>query len=290
MNAPATKTSPPEAQESHLSHATGASAGEKLIAPEEDPVWSQLQLEARRTAEREPVLGSLLKVSVLNRPNLEEALAFRLPRKLGHHSVSAEYLQDLFREAFEAEPALGQQVRRDILAVKERDPACRGFLCPFLYFKGFQSLTAYRVAHFLWRHKRGELALYLQSLISEVFSVDIHPAARLGSGILFDHATSIVIGETALVDDDVSMLHEVTLGGTGKEKGDRHPKVRRGVLIGAGAKILGNVEIGECAKVGAGSVVLSDVAPHTTVAGVPAKIVGHTHEESPAHDMCHQVS
>jgi serine O-acetyltransferase len=173
--------------------------------------------------------------------------------------------------------------------VCDRDAACNKYSTPLLYFKGYQAIQAYRVAHYYWKRDRHDLALFLQSRISEVFGVDIHPAARIGRGILLDHATSVVIGETAVVEDNVSMLHEVTLGGTGKETGDRHPKVRQGVLIAAGAKILGNVEIGEGAKVGCGAVVLENVAPHTTVVGVPARPVGITLSHSPALDMDHRI-
>jgi len=256
---------------------------------ETDPVWEQLLKEATVAARNEPVLSGLLHESIIHCKSLEESLGYRISRKLGHDAVSEPYLHDLFIEAFNENPNIGQQARADIIAIDQRDPASRGFLSPVLYFKGFQALTAYRVAHHLWNKGRREMALYLQSQISTVFAVDIHPAARIGSGILFDHATSIVIGETAVVEDHVSILHEVTLGGTGKERGDRHPKVRRGVLIGAGAKILGNVEIGACAKIGAGSVVLEDVPPHVTVAGVPAKIVGAAERDPAAamrHDFC----
>lgn len=254
-----------------------------------DPVWESLRLEAAAVAQREPILAELIRTNILERDSLEAALSHRLPRKLCHHAVSETYLQRLFQEVFQADPNTGQRVREDLLAVRERDPACLGFLNPFLYFKGFQALTSYRVAHFLWGQGRLDLALYLQSIISEVMAVDIHPAARIGGGILLDHATGIVIGETALLEDDVSILHEVTLGGTGKERGDRHPKVRRGVLIGAGAKLLGNIEIGAGAKIGAGSVVLDSVPPHTTVAGVPARIVGRAGEALPARSMDHQL-
>lgn len=252
-----------------------------------DPVWPKLRQEAERAANGEPVLADLLRQSVLERASLEEALSYRISRKLGHNAISEPYLHDLFHDTFTADPTIGAAARRDILAIHERDPACQGFLCPFLYFKGFQALTAYRIAHSLYAGGRKTLALYLQSIVSQVFAVDIHPAAHIGSGLLFDHATSIVIGETAVVEDDVSMLHEVTLGGTGKVTGDRHPKVRHGVLIGAGAKVLGNVEVGSCAKIGAGSVVLHDVPPHTTVAGVPARVVGQAQEVAPAFNMDH---
>ncbi|MGB0743029.1 MAG: serine O-acetyltransferase, partial [Opitutales bacterium] len=182
-----------------------------------------------------------------------------------------------------------QQVACDMIAANERDPACPDILTPLLYFKGFQALVCYRISNYLWLVGRRDLALYLQSLIAETFSVDIHPAAEISCGILLDHATGFVAGETAVIEHDVSILHEVTLGGTGKERGDRHPKVRSGVLLGAGAKILGNVEIGEGAKIGAGSVVLKDVPPHVSVAGVPARIVGKMSVSNPALDMCHQT-
>ena len=189
----------------------------------------------------------------------------------------------------EANPGIGQSIRADIRATRDRDPAAKGFSEPFLYFKGFHALQTHRVAHFLWHGGRQSLALFLQNRTSEVFGVDIHPAARVGNGILIDHATSVVIGETAVIEDNVSILHEVTLGGTGKADGDRHPKVRHGVLIGAGAKILGNVEVGRGAKVGAGSVVLEDVPPHCTVAGVPAQIVGTPNVDEPALEMDHRL-
>ena len=255
----------------------------------DDPVWEQLSHEAAEVAKREPILANLLHASVLDRSCLEEALSFRLARKLGHHAVSEEYLQEVFMEAFRNDAHIVEDVRQDLIAVKSRDPACNDYLSPFLYFKGFQALTAYRIAHNLYNGGRKEIAFYLQSLMSEVFQVDIHPAAQIGQGILIDHATSIVVGETAIIENNVSMLHEVTLGGTGKETGDRHPKVRQGVLIGAGAKILGNVEIGEGAKIGAGSVVLEDVKAHTTVAGVPATVIGATEVSSPALNMDHKL-
>lgn len=254
-----------------------------------DPVWTQLKIEGEAAVRREPVLSELFRSCLLDRANLEEALSYRLPRKLGHHAVSEHYLQRVFMEAFESDQRIGYAIRQDLKAVRTRDPACNDYLSPFFYFKGFLALSAYRVGHYLYRNNRHDLAYYLQSLISQVFQVDIHPAATIKCGILIDHATSIVIGETAVVENNVSLLHEVTLGGTGKERGDRHPKVRQGVLIGAGAKILGNVEIGEGAKVGAGSVVLQDVPPHTTVAGVPAKVVGKAVEPSPALQMDHRI-
>jgi serine O-acetyltransferase len=248
-------------------------------------IWVRIREEATRDAAREPMLASFLHTVVLNHHTLEDALSFILASKLDGVIVSATTLRDLVDAALTAHPAIGDAVRADLQAVVTRDPACRGYSVPLLFFKGFQSIQAYRVAHHYWTTERHALALYLQSRISEVFGVDIHPGARIGKGILLDHATSVVIGETAVVEDDVSMLHQVTLGGTGKETGDRHPKIRRGVMIGAGAKILGNIVIGEGAKVGAGSVVLDDVPPHCTIAGVPARPVGRPAVAMPALEM-----
>lgn len=255
----------------------------------EDPIWASVRAEARAAAEIEPMLASFLYAVVLNHRSLEDALSFQLAGKLESHTLTATTLRDLIDEAFQNDEDIQAAIRRDLQAVRDRDPACDEYATPLLYFKGYQALQAYRVAHYYWRGGRHALALFMQSRISEVFAVDIHPAARIGMGILIDHATSVVIGETAVVEDDVSMLHEVTLGGTGKDHGDRHPKIRRGVLIAAGAKILGNVVVGEGAKVGGGAVVLEDVAPHTTVVGVPAQPVGHTREAVPALEMDHRI-
>lgn len=252
-------------------------------------LWSQMFAAASQLAAEEPALSGLLYEVILDRDNMQEALAVRLSRKLAYHSTPEGYLRDVFVEAFASSPEVMQHIVADMVAVEERDPACMGILCPLLYFKGFQSLTCYRVAHYLWGQGRQHLALYLQSLISEVFGVDIHPAARIGCGILLDHATSFVAGETSLIENDVSILHEVTLGGTGKERGDRHPKVRSGVLIGAGAKLLGNIEIGTGSKIGAGSVVLNDIPPHSTAVGVPAKVIGTTTDTKPACGMDHHI-
>jgi len=253
-----------------------------------DPIWNQLREEAAAAAKHEPVLTQLLHASILDLDSLDQSLAYRISRKLGHDALSEPYLHELFVDVLRAHPLIGQQARNDIAAIRERDPAARSYLSVLLHYKGFQALTAYRIAHYLWNNDRHEMARYLQSTISQVFAVDIHPAAKIGSSILFDHATSIVIGETAVIEDHVSILHEVTLGGSGKERGDRHPKVRKGVLIGAGAKLLGNIEIGQCAKIGAGSVVLDDVPPFTTVVGVPARIVGQAPED-PAGCMEHAL-
>jgi serine O-acetyltransferase len=254
-----------------------------------DPLWQQMQAQAQQLSLAEPALAPLLAEVFTQQVDLQEALCVRLSRKLAYHATPEGYLKETFSEVFEADASLGEQVRADILAITERDPACLDLLCPVLYFKGFQALTCYRIAHRLWNQGRQHMALYLQSLISEVFAVDIHPAARIGSGILLDHATSFVAGETATIADDVSILHEVTLGGTGKERGDRHPKVASGVLIGAGAKLLGNIKIGACARIGAGSVVLSDIPPHCTAVGVPAKVIGEHSDTSPSRGMDHRL-
>jgi len=258
---------------------------EYLMNSGEDGFWSQIQAEARRETEHEPVLVSFLFASVLRHPNLENALSVILANKLQTPDLPAILVRDLIDEALAGDASIGASIRADLLAARTRDPAARGYAQPFLYYKGFHALQAYRVAHWLWEQGRHGLAAHLQNRISEAFGVDVHPAARIGSGVLIDHGTSVVIGETAVVEDHVSLLHEVTLGGTGKETGDRHPKVRRGVLIGAGAKILGNIEVGTGAKVGAGSVVLRDVPPHTTVAGIPARVVGKCTVAEPAREM-----
>lgn len=251
--------------------------------------WKELQTLAHALKETEPALTNLLKESVLERDSFSECLIHRITRKLVNETASIEVLRAAFEEAFQADSSILQAIAKDMRAVQDRDPACPDILTPLLYFKGFQALVCYRLSHYLWKAGRKDFARYLQSLIAERFGVDIHPAAQIGSGILLDHATSFVAGETAVIEDAVSILHEVTLGGTGKERGDRHPKIRTGVLIGAGAKILGNVEIGAGAKIGAGSVVVKAVPPHTSVAGVPAKIVGRTSEDNPALGMCQML-
>jgi len=256
--------------------------------PSLDPVWERIRREAGDVIAQDPSLGGFMYGAVLNHRRLEDALAHRLARRLGNEDLGAELVVQAFEDALEAEPDIGAQARADIIAVMERDPACDRAIEPLLYFKGFQALQTYRVAHRLWEAGRTDFALYLQSRASAVFSVDIHPAARVGRGIMIDHAHSIVIGETAVVEDNVSMLHSVTLGGTGKEDGDRHPKVRHGVLLGAGAKVLGNIEIGHCSRVAAGSVVLHDVPANRTVAGVPARIIGYAGCSEPALTMNQQ--
>ena len=253
-----------------------------------DAVWNQIREETLSEVEREPILASFLHATILKHSCLEDGLSFHLAGKLATPTLSSMLIREMIAEAFFADSGIAYAVRTDLWAIRDRDPASGGLSEPFLYFKGFHALQSYRVAHWLWQQSRRGLASYLQNRISEVFGVDIHPAARIGSGVFIDHATSVVIGETSVIEDNVSMLHEVTLGGTGKQTGDRHPKVRHGVLIGAGAKILGNVEIGAGAKIGAGSVVLDDVPAHTTVAGVPAEVVGQPDVQEPALEMNQQ--
>jgi len=252
-----------------------------------DPVWERIHAETQHHAQDEPLLASFLHASILHHGTLECALSFTLVSQLDSPTASSLLLREVMLEAFRDDPGIREAVRADLLAVVERDSACHELYIPFLYFKGFHALQAQRVAHWLWRKGRQPLALFFQSRMSVTFGVDIHPAARMGKGIMLDHATGLVIGETAVVGDNVSILQSVTLGGTGKDEGDRHPKIGDGVLISAGAKILGNIRVGEGAKVGAGSVVLQDVPPHTTVAGVPAKIVGRPTTDQPALDMDH---
>ena len=255
-----------------------------------DPVWQTIRKEARDQAELEPALASFVHATILNHSTLEGALSFHLANKLGNAEISALQIREIIEKSISKDNCISESVREDIKAIYERDSACDSYLLPFLYFKGFHALQAYRVAHCLWNNNRESLAYFFQSHIALTFGVDIHPAAKIGKGIMLDHATGIVIGETTVVEDDVSIMQAVTLGGTGKEGGDRHPKIRRGVLVSAGAKILGNIEIGEGAKVGAGSVVLEAVAPHTTVVGVPSKVVGTPQTRSPALDMNHGIS
>lgn len=239
-----------------------------------DPVWDRILREAEQAVEQEPLLGGVVHTSVLHHATFERALACRMSMKLASSEMSEQILREIVDAAFEDDPGLGQAARADIVAIHDRDPACDRFLQPVLFFKGFQAVQSYRVANWLWRQGRRDMARFFQMRISEIFGVDIHPEARIGKGIMIDHAHSIVIGETAIVGDNVSMLHSVTLGGTGKEDGDRHPKIGDGVLVGAGAKVLGNITVGYCSRIAAGSVVLEDVPPCKTVAGVPARIVG----------------
>jgi serine O-acetyltransferase len=252
-----------------------------------DPVWRRITEEAQAAVGDEPLLGGVLHACILHHKNLESALAYRLAQKLSSGEMSEQILREIADEAYGADPSLGAAARADIVAVHDRDPACHRFIQPLLFFKGFQAVQAYRVGHWLWTNGRKDFAYFIQMRVSEVFGIDIHPAARIGKGIMIDHAHSIVIGETAVVGDNVSMLHSVTLGGTGKETEDRHPKIGDGVLIGAGAKVLGNIRIGNCSRIAAGSVVLEEVPPCKTVAGVPARIVGEAGCDQPSMSMDH---
>ena len=236
-----------------------------------DPVWSSMRADAVHWAAAEPALTGWLHGVVIDRTGFEDALVCLLSQKLAGPEMSALVLHQVLTEVISDDPSIGEASRADLSATYERDPACTSYLEPFIYFKGYRALQAYRFAHSLWARGRERLALFLQSRVSEVFHVDIHPAARIGRGIMIDHATGVVIGETAVIGDGVSLLHGVTLGGTGKERGDRHPKIGDGTMIGAGAAILGNIRVGRCSRVGAGSVVLNEVPDNTTVAGVPAR-------------------
>ncbi|MCV2401353.1 serine O-acetyltransferase [Marinomonas sp. C2222] len=254
-------------------------------------LWQSLQIEAEILAKDEPILASYFNTTILRHESLCSALSFLLASKLDSISISAMVLREVFDEAMsDKKSGIVKSIEQDILAIKERDAACSSLTTPLLFFKGFHALQTYRIANWLWKNDRQSLALYLQSQMSMVFSVDIHPAATIGRGIMLDHASGLVVGETCVIEDNVSILQSVTLGGTGKEDGDRHPKIRSGVLIGAGAKILGNIEVGSGAKIGAGSVVLENVESHTTVAGVPAKVVGRNTEAKPALEMDHNIN
>lgn len=251
-----------------------------------DPIWRSVRDEAMAAVNRDPLLAAFLYSTILNQASLEDAVIHRLAERLAHQDIGADLIRQTFDAMREDDPEWSTVVRVDIQAYYDRDPACERFLEPVLYFKGFHAIQTHRLAHWLWNRGRRDFALYLQSRSSSVFQTDINPAARIGKGVFLDHATGLVVGQTAVIEDDVSILHNVTLGGTGKASGDRHPKIRRGVLIGAGAKILGNIEIGHCSKVAAGSVVLSHVPHNKTVAGVPARIVGETScEDQPSREM-----
>jgi serine O-acetyltransferase len=250
-----------------------------------DLLWTKIRAQAEDIIHREPALGGFICANVLNHDRLEDAISHRLAQRLDHEDVSADLIRQTFGKVLEEDSELAGIFRADLAAVADRDPACTRIIDPLLYFKGFHALQTHRFANRLWRSGNRDFALYLQSQSSRVFSVDIHPAAKIGSGIMFDHATGIVIGETAEVGDMSSLLHGVTLGGSGKEGGDRHPKVGSNVMIGAGAKILGNIKVGHCARIAAGSVVLKEVPPNTTVAGVPAKVVGRAGCPDPARSM-----
>ena len=266
-------------KKAELSH-----SGERLHAV--DPIWASVREEAADTASAEPILAGFIYATILNQPSLEAALIHRVSQRLDHPDLPAIVIAQAFAEMSEESDSFGATLRIDLQAVYDRDPACQRYLDALLHFKGFHAIQTHRLAHWLWHGGRHDFALYLQSWSSAVFQVDIHPAAPMGRGIFLDHATGIVIGMTATIADNVSILQGVTLGGTGKEFGDRHPKIACGVLIGAGAKVLGNITVGECSKIASGSVVLKPVPPHTTVAGVPAKVIGtNTDCDEPARAM-----
>jgi serine O-acetyltransferase len=250
-----------------------------------DPIFTQIRLEAEAAVRREPELAGFLMASVLNHDTLESAIVHRIAARLDHQDVPGDLVRHAFMDEIGRDPGVGEAFRADITAVLDRDPACMRFIEPLLYFKGFHAIQTHRLAHALLKRGRTDFALWLQSRSSEVFQTDINPAARIGKGIFLDHATGLVVGATAVIEDDVSILHGVTLGGTGKERGDRHPKIRWGVLLGAGAKVIGNIEVGHCARVAAGSVVLNDVPHNKTVAGVPARVVGDSGCAEPARSM-----
>ncbi len=250
-----------------------------------DPAWDRLREEAEALCAKEPLMASFVYSTILNHEKLEIAICHRLAQRLSHSDVESGNLFQTFEDLLSSEPALGEAFRADLAAVFDRDPACNRLIEPILYFKGFHALQTHRLAHELWSNGRADFAYYLQSQSSRIFGVDIHPAAKIGRGIMIDHATGVVIGETAVVGDDSSILHGVTLGGSGKDADDRHPKIGRGVMIGAGAKILGNIKVGDCVRVASGSVVLKDVPDMMTVAGVPAKVVGKAGCPEPARSM-----
>ncbi|MBF9233389.1 serine O-acetyltransferase [Microvirga alba] len=270
-----------------LNQKPGASGS---IAGTVDPVWDRLRFEAETIVREEPALAGFVLGAVLQQPNLEAAVIHRVALRLAHQTLAADIIEQTFHEAVEQDRTIGTAFRADLSAVLDRDPASNRMIEPLLYFKGFHAIQTHRLAHWLWHQKRQDFALYLQSRSSEVFQTDIHPAAQIGRGIFLDHATGLVVGSTAVIEDNVSILQNVTLGGTGKEKGDRHPKIRHGVLIGAGAKILGNIEIGHCARIAAGSVVLKPVPHNATVAGVPAKVIGSAGCDEPSRAMDHFLS
>ena len=250
-----------------------------------DPVWARVRAEAEDIVQREQALAPFIFSAVLHHETLEASVVYRLTERLDHHDVPAELIRQAYGDALEDDPTIGEAFRADIVATVDRDPAVDRCIEPVLYFKGFHAIQTHRLAHWLWRKGRKDFAYYLQSRSSSEFQCDIHPAAKIGRGIFLDHATGLVVGETAVIGDDVSMLQDVTLGGTGKEDGDRHPKIRNGVLIGAGAKILGNIEVGHCSRIAAGSVVLKAVPHNVTVAGVPAKVIGEAPCAEPSRMM-----
>ncbi len=266
---------------------SSSSGDTNVIELTTDKTWARMRVEASAAAAQEPILASFLNATILHHNSYAAALSYRLAQKVADQEMNAMLWREVCDEAFAEEPSIVTAALADTYAVYDRDPACREFMQPFLYFKGYQAIQLHRIASWLWRNERQALALFLQSRMSELFSIDIHPAARLGQGIFLDHAHNVVIGETAVVGNDVSMLHGVTLGGTGKESADRHPKIGNGVLIGSGAKVLGNIRVGDKAKIASGSVVLEEVPAGCTVAGIPAKVVGKCPDQEPAKEMKH---
>jgi serine O-acetyltransferase len=262
-----------------------ATQAKVVSLPRTDAFYTRLRNEAEAVVAREPEIAGLMFSTIINQDSLEAVIVHRIVARLGHPDVPGDLIRQIYLDVLARDPSIGVAFRADLAAVFERDPACTRLLEPVLYFKGFHAIQTHRLAHALWSAGRQDFALYLQSRSSEVFQTDIHPAARFGNGIFLDHATGLVVGSTAVVGDDVSILQDVTLGGTGKETGDRHPKIKSGVLLGAGAKILGNIEIGRCSRVAAGSVVLQPVPDHKTVAGVPARIVGEAGCAEPSRAM-----
>lgn len=250
-----------------------------------DPIWTRVRAEAEDIVRREPELATFIYSTVLHHERLEQSVVHRIAERLDHTALSGDLIRQAYDEALRDQPDIGNAFRADLVAVFDRDPATSRFIDPLLYFKGFHAIQAHRLAHWLWHKGRKDFAYYIQSRSSAAFQTDINPAAKIGRGIFLDHATGLVVGETAVIEDDVSILHGVTLGGTGKENEDRHPKVRRGVMIGAGAKILGNIEVGHCARIAAGSVVVKPVPNNVTVAGVPAKVVGAAGCSEPSRTM-----
>lgn len=254
-----------------------------------DPVWDKIKQDAQKAVAKEPLIGGFVHATILHHASIEKALSYRIAAKLSSNEMSMMVVREVVEQAYADDAGLVEAARADLMAIYERDPACHRLLQPILYFKGYQAVQAYRVGHYLWSQDHQDLAYFFQMRVSEIFGVDIHPGAKIGKGIMIDHAHSIVIGETAVVGDNVSMLHSVTLGGTGKEEQDRHPKIGDGVLIGAGAKVLGNIRIGHCSRIAAGSVVLEEVPPCKTVAGIPAKIVGEAGCDHPSISMNHML-
>jgi serine O-acetyltransferase len=254
-----------------------------------DPIWDQITEEARDAVRDEPLIGGFVHACILHHKSIERALSYRIAAKLASNEMSMVVVREIVEDAYRADPGLVDAARADLMAVFDRDPACHRLVQPILYYKGYLAIQAFRVSHYLWKENHFDLAYFFQMRNSEIFGMDIHPAARIGKGIMIDHAHSIVIGETAVVGDNVSMLHSVTLGGTGKEEEDRHPKIGNGVLIGAGAKVLGNIRVGDCSRVAAGSVVLQDVPDCKTVAGIPARVVGEAGCDQPSFSMNHML-